>query len=66
MADTQANVTGQQGAYNFMGQQGQNQEQQQGMSNIFSGIGMAGASALGGPAGSGIMAMLSQLFGGGK
>jgi hypothetical protein len=66
MGTTQANVTGQQGAYNFMGQQGQNQGQQQGMSNIFSGLGMAGASALGGPGGKDIMAMLSKLFGGGN
>lgn len=66
LADTNANVLGQQGAYNFMGQQGKNQSQQQGMGNIFSGLGMAGASALGGPGGAGVMALLSHLFGGGK
>lgn len=65
MANTQANVLGQQGAYNFMGQQGQNQAKQQGLSNIFSGLGMAGGSALGG-GNTQIMELLSKLFGGGK
>lgn len=58
----------QQGAYNFMGQQGQNQAKQQGMGNIFSGLGMAAGSAMGGPMGGAIggmgMDFLKKLFGG--
>lgn len=63
MANTTGNVLGQQGAYNFMGQQGKNQAKQQGMGNIFSGLGMAAGSALGGNS---AMDLFKHLFGGGK
>lgn len=59
-ANMLGNNLSQQGAYQFMGQQGQNQAKQQGMGNIFSGLGMAGASALSG----GGLGWLSKLFGG--
>lgn len=64
MADTWGNVLGQQGAYGFMGQQGQNQAHQQGMSSLFSGLGTAGASLFGGPAGGATWNALMGLFGG--
>ncbi len=57
-ANNVANTLGQQGAYNFMGQQGKNQLKQSGMSNIFSGLGMAASSLI--PGGS----LLKHLFGG--
>ncbi len=67
-ANMLGNNLSQQAAYNFMGQQGQNQAKQQGMGNIFSGLGMAAGSMLGGPAGgaAGGMGMdfLKKLFGG--
>ncbi len=60
-ANSIANMLGTQGAYNFMGQQGQNQAKQQGMGNIFSGLGMAASSFLPGGSWWG-----KQLFGGGQ
>ena len=57
-ANNVANTLGQQGAYNFMGQQGKNQLKQSGMGNIFSGLGMAAGSLI--PGGS----FLKYLFGG--
>ena len=65
MADTIGNVLGQQGAYNFMGQQGENQAKSHGLSDLFSGLGTAGASLFGGPAGSSAWQSLINLFGGG-
>lgn len=68
MANTNANVLGQQGAYNYAGQAGQNANKAQGIGNLFSGLGMAAGSALGGPAGGmaggGMMELLKHLFGG--
>ncbi len=65
-ADQLANTMNQQAMYNFMGQQGQNQAKQQGMSNIFSGLGTAAGSFFGGPAGGAGMDWLMKMFGGGK
>lgn len=69
-ANTLANTTAKQAEYGYEGQKGQNEGRSNAMNSIFSGLGMAGGSALGGPmggaAGSGIMQLLSHLFGGGK
>jgi hypothetical protein len=67
MADTWGNALSQQGAYGFMGQQGQNQAKQSGMSNLLSGAGTAAASYFGGPAGGmGWSALMNLFNGGGK
>ena len=50
-ADTIGNSLSQQAGYNFAGQAGQNQQKSDALSNIFSGLGMAGGAFLGGPAG---------------
>lgn len=57
-ADTLGNALSQQGAYGFAGQTGQNQYKQQGMSDIFGGLGGA-AAGLGGNQ----FAQLLKLFG---
>jgi hypothetical protein len=64
MADTMGNVLSQQGAYDFMGQQGKNQQKSQGLSDLFTGLGTAGATAFGGPAGGAGFKALMGLFGG--
>jgi hypothetical protein len=67
MADTIGNTTSQQAAYNFMGQQGQNQAHSSALNNIFTGLGTAGASFFGGPAGGAAFnALMSYLNGQGK
>ena len=63
-ADMLAQNLAQQGAYGFMGQQGQNQARQSKFGNIFSGLGMAAGGLMGGPAGAGIGGWLGNLFGG--
>jgi hypothetical protein len=61
-------VLGQQSANQFAGQAGQNTARSQGIGNLFSGLGMAAGSMLGGPAGgaAGKMGMdfIKKLFGG--
>lgn len=58
MADTVGNALSQQGAYSYAGQAGQNAGRAQGMSDLFSGLGMLG----GGLAGGG-WSQLAKLFG---
>jgi hypothetical protein len=50
-ANTIANTLGQQGAYSYSGQAGQNQAKSDAWGNIFSGLGMAAGSFAGGPIG---------------
>ena len=61
-------VLGQQSANQFAGQAGQNASKSNAMGNIFSGLGMAGGSLLGGPAGGAMGSMgmdfIKKLFGG--
>ncbi len=64
MADTWGNTLGQQGAYNFAGQAGKNAAHAGGLSDLFSGLGTAGASLFGGPAGGSAWSSLMNLFGG--
>jgi len=64
MADTLGNVLSQQGAYGFMGQQGQNQRKSQGLSDLFTGLGTTGASIFGGPAAGSAWSALMNVFGG--
>lgn len=64
MADAWGNTLGAQGAYDFMGQQGANQRQSQGMGDLFKGLGTAGASYFGGPAGGAAWKTLMGLFSG--
>lgn len=69
-ADALANTTAQQAAYNYQGQKGQNDARGTAMSNIFSGLGGAAGSFLGGPmggvAGQTGMDWLMKMFGGGR
>ncbi len=62
-ADSEASTLGQQGAYSYAGQAGQNQKKSDAWGNIFSGLGMAGGAALGGPAGAGGIAALMKMLG---
>ncbi len=64
MADAWGNVLGQQGAYDYAGQAGKNLNKSQGLNNLFSGLGTAGASLFGGPAGTAAWEALSKLFSG--
>lgn len=68
MSDTVGNSMSQQGAYGFMGQQGQNQADQQNKSNIFSGLGTAAGGFFGGPIGASLGGAaggwLKHMFGG--
>ncbi len=64
IADAWGNTLGQQGAYNYAGQAGKNASQASGLSDIFSGLGTAGASFFGGPAGGATWKTLMGLFGG--
>lgn len=65
-ADLLGNNASQQAGYSYAGQAGKNQNQSNMLSNIFSGLGTAGASYLGGPAGKGSMDWLSSFFGKGN
>lgn len=65
-ANTIANVLGQQGAYQYAGQDAQNKSKAGAWGNILSGLGTAGASYLGGPAGGAAASWLSNFFGKGN
>ena len=62
MADIWGSTLGQQGAYDYAGQAGKNKRQSQGMSDLFSGLGTAGATAAFGPAGGLGFEALMKLF----
>jgi len=64
MADTWGSTLGQQGAYDFAGQAGKNASKASGLSDLFSGLGTAGASFFGGPAGGATWSSLMNLFNG--
>ncbi len=67
-ANQLANVLGQQAAYGYEGQKGQNAGKSSALGNIFSGLGMAGGALLGGPSGAAAggagMDFIRKLFGG--
>lgn len=63
-ADSWGNTLGQQGANAYSDQAGQNTQHAKGMSDLFSGLGTAGASFFGGPAGGATFSALMSLFNG--
>lgn len=64
MANTLANSMGQQGQMQFYGDAGKNMWKNQGMNNIFSGLGQAGGSLMGGDFLKQLMSMFGQSSGG--
>ncbi len=63
-ANQLANVYGQQAAYGYQGQAGQNQAKSNAFGDIFSGLGMFGGGLMGGPMGAAAGGWLSKQFGG--
>ena len=64
MSDTWGNYLTQMGSGAYADQAGQNKQKSQGLSDLFSGLGTAGASFLGGPAGGAGFNALMNMFGG--
>ncbi len=64
-ADMLANIQAQKAGYGYAGQAGENKEKAGGLSDIFSGIGTAAASYLGGPVGgTAFKSVYDKIFGG--